>query len=268
MNSAQHLGASSLVVSLHDVAPGTAAQSKHWLSIVEWYGLRATLLVVPGPWRGGSLANDPAFAAWLRAAEERGHELALHGWEHRSVRDQAGESRNDTRRHSLMGALLARGCQEFWQLGADESERRIIAGQEVLRAAGIEARGFTPPGWLASPETLSTLRRLGFEYTTTQWSVVDLHRDREIRIAALSQRPGSALTGVAARANEQIARSRLTRRIPLRLALHPDDLGDLRLVNATKRTLAHAVRVGTRSVTYCDLVAGNVPEFEMVKLAG
>jgi uncharacterized protein len=180
----------SIVVSLHDVAPATAAQSMRWLSIVEQHGMRASLLVVPGPWRNGSLANDAEFAAWLRAAGDRGHELSLHGWEHRAIRHN-DDSRNATRRHSLVGNVLARGCQEFWQLGLREADRRIAAGLEVLHAAGIETSGFTPPGWLASPETVTTLRKRGFAYTTTQRSVIDLRNDRVLPISALSQRPGS-----------------------------------------------------------------------------
>jgi len=253
-----------IVVSLHDVAPGSAGQSMRWLSIVERYGLRASLLVVPGPWRNGSLATDASFASWLRAARDRGHELSLHGWEHRATAHRS-DSRHATVRHSLVGNVLARGCQEFWQLGTREADRRIGAGLEVLSNAGIEVDGFTPPGWLASPETVEVLRARGFLYTTTQWSVINLRDGRSLPISALSQRPGSVLTRAAAATNERIALRRLTRGLPLRLALHPDDLADRQLVSSVHRILDSAVINQTQSTTYAELVNARSPINELAE---
>jgi predicted deacetylase len=248
-----------LVVSLHDVAPATSTASRRWLDIVERHGMRATLLVVPGPWRGARLAADPGFAAWLREVAARGHELALHGWEHRAVIDPHGDPARAGRRYRLVGDLLARGCQEFWQLGRAEADRRIGAGLDVLADAGITPVGFTPPGWLASAETLGALHARGFEWTTTQWSVLDLRGGRAHTIAALSQRPGSVLSGPAAAANHWVAARRMAAGRPLRLALHPDDLGDHRLVRATVRTLGEAVSAGVTACTYGDIVRSSRP---------
>ncbi|MGH6655287.1 MAG: hypothetical protein ACRDVE_08775, partial [Actinocrinis sp.] len=50
-----------LVVSIHDVALATAAESARWLADLDGLGVRATLLVVPGPWREPALANAPEY---------------------------------------------------------------------------------------------------------------------------------------------------------------------------------------------------------------
>ncbi len=238
---------SHLVVSLHDVAPATAEASRRWLRLVERHGMRATLLVVPGPWRGASLAADPEFAGWLRSAHERGHEISLHGWEHRA-RDWSRSVRG------AYGRVLSRGCAEFWQLDEPAARRRIVDGLDVLRAHGLGARGFTPPAWLASDAARRAARDLGLAYTTTQWSVIDLRDGERIRAFAVSQRPGSAVTPLAARIARTLTGRRLRRGGLLRLALHPDDLAHARLRTDVEDVLRSAAARGYTSTTYLDLV--------------
>jgi predicted deacetylase len=127
-----------LVVSVHDVAPATAAETRSWLADLAGLGVPAALLVVPGPWRGPGLAEEPEFGAELRRAADAGHELALHGWSHTA---QPGGDRS--RRWS--GQVAARGAGEFWTLDAPQARARIELGLSALRAAGIEPRGVGPP---------------------------------------------------------------------------------------------------------------------------
>ena len=252
----------AVIVSLHDVAPATAQQSVEMLSMVSLYGLRATLLVIPGPFRGQTLADDDGtFARWLRDAEGNGNELAQHGWAHEGARDPRG---NVGVLRRLEGRALARGCAEFLELGIVEATRRILAGREVLDAAGIHPVGFTPPGWLASRDTLCALRRLRYRYTTTQWSIVDVVRTETHYVGALSQRPGSTIAGVAAVANQRVARALISRDRPLRIALHPDDFASPRLRDATHRILASAAQHG-KSMTYIEFLdAATRPETTQV----
>ncbi|MDO8389128.1 MAG: polysaccharide deacetylase family protein [Actinomycetota bacterium] len=245
-----------VVISLHDVAPGSEHASRKWLQIVERHGMRASLLVIAGPWRGHSLAGDDRFAEWLRQAQGRGHELVLHGWHHHAVRDALA---TPSALHRLYGAARARGCAEFHELGVDAARRRIEAGQAVMHHHGFDPRGFTPPGWLASAGTLQALRELGFAYTTTQWSVHDLRSDQRLQLMATSQRPGSRLARPAAAANERLAQRRFAAGRSLRLALHPDDLGTPGLRASTERTLADALVNGIESLTYGELVSRVAP---------
>ncbi len=78
------------VISIHDVAPSTLPACQRLLDLVEGIEATASLLVVAGPWQRPSIADSPHFGPWLRNAEARGHEIVVHGWEHRAVADPAG----------------------------------------------------------------------------------------------------------------------------------------------------------------------------------
>jgi hypothetical protein len=255
---------SVVVISLHDVAPATLEQSRAWLDQVEARGLRATLLVVPGPWRDERLDGDPAFAEWLHAARRGGHELSLHGWEHRGVTMPRSVALSPTLTASrrLYGRIAARGCGEFHELGRVEAKQRLRMGRAALAGIGIETVGFTPPGWLISRDAITALRQLGFRYTTTQWSVHDLQRETTLRIPAVSHRPGSAIAAPAAKVTQGFVAHRVRTGRPVRIALHPDDLTHPALVAATERmldTVAVAARTrGVQVVTYAELV-GDAP---------
>lgn len=240
-----------LIVSIHDVAPGSAAESRAWLKVVEQYGLRASLLVIAGPWRGGRLDESLEFVRWLHECEEAGHEIVLHGWEHRQhpVAEMASG-----RGASIYGRVRARGCAEFHGLDRDTARRLLDLSSAVMRRCGFDPVGFTPPGWLASPAVVEVLTEMGFAYTTTQWAVHDLQRGVRTPMLALSQRPGSLATRPAAALNESVARHLLERNRRLRIALHPDDLQHHVLRSVTAGIFSTAVTCRATSLTYGDLV--------------
>ena len=247
------------IVSVHDVAPSTFEQSRAWVEMLDRHRIRASLLVVPGPWGSDGLRHDPEFITWLHGAARSGHEVSLHGWEHRGVDDPNGPGPTTpwSQLRRSYGEVIARGCGEFHNLGTIEAKRRLRAGLSELRAAGFDPVGFTPPGWLASRDSVTAMRQVGLSYTTTQWAIVDLANGVRIPIPAVSQRPGSSLTDVAAAANEQIIRWRLEHRHSIRLALHPRDLDHQRLITSTERifTRIDAARSsGLVVTTYRDLI--------------
>jgi predicted deacetylase len=150
--------------------------------------------------------------------------------------------------------VRARGCAEFASLGASEARRRIGLGLSVLRAHDLDPVGFVPPGWLARPSTADVLADLGFRYTLTQWRVLDLSRRTSPIVPSTSQRPGSVVTGASARVNGVWVQGWAAMRRPLRIALHPDDLADDRLVTATERMFSHASKQRYEGITYSEFV--------------
>jgi hypothetical protein len=92
------------------------------------------------------------------------------------------------------------------------------------------------------------------EHEATQWHVRELSTWRRLRIPALSHRPGSPLSGTAAQALWRVGQHRLDHGRATRLALHPRDLDDPRLVATTLALLDHAVALGSRFTTYTKLV--------------
>jgi predicted deacetylase len=237
----------SLIVSVHDVAPATFWAARWWANALDRRGVPATFLAVPGPWRGPTFRADRDLAGWLRERVERGDEVAQHGWTH-----QAGDDGGVVRR--LVGGLAARGCAEFWTLDEDEARRRLERGRAVLHAAGIDPRGFTPPGWLASLATIRALRELGYRYTTSHFGVTDLATNRRWRVPALSQRPDAAAEPIAAAAVALGARHLAREHRSVRIALHPADLARPRLVACTLRAIDRLVAAGARPRTYLEFV--------------
>jgi predicted deacetylase len=236
-----------LVVSVHDVSPATASESRRWVHDLDQRGLSASLLVVPGPWREPTLSSDPEFAGWLRACAERGHEVCLHGWDH-TARPGGPPGR------ALVGNLVARGCAEFWSLDEDEGAERARRGLDVLARFGLEASGFTPPGWLASAPAVRGLRRAGLRYVTTHGSVVDLRSGRRLRAPVICHRPHGRGERVGAELMIRAPGLLLRPGRTLRIALHPDDLLRPDLREAALRSVDAALDLGAVAVTYQDLL--------------
>lgn len=234
----------TVVVSIHDVHATTGERSLELLDMVRRRRIRATVLVVPGPWRGRPLDDDPALIDRLSAAAADGYELALHGWRH--------EPNDPTSARNARNRVMARGCAEFCDLDLAAARDLIARGVEEMERHGWSPIGFTPPGWLASGDAVDALYEAGFAYTTSHLTVTDLWLDREIRIPAICQRPASSLAGVGSWFARHVLVRHVVQQRPIRLALHPADLDDPRTRDATIATLDIAACRPTAS--YADLL--------------
>lgn len=239
----------TVVVSIHDVHSSTFRACRRLLEVVGDFGLPATLLAIAGPYRGCWL-DDRATIDWMHDAVSAGHEVSLHGWTHSTPRGDGGRLRRVGNR------VLARGCGEFHQASYDEAYARIHSGLSTLRGLGFDPVGFTPPGWLASRATIDALHDLRLSYVTSHLAVLNLDTGWAHRIPATSQRPRSPLSGTVARAVHQFGAAVLARGHDLRIALHPADLTDDRLISSTVALLALAAE--HEALTYRQLVG--VPE--------
>jgi uncharacterized protein len=237
------LNPSRFVVSVHDVSPATASESRRWVDDLDERGVPASLLVVPGPWRERTLAQDPEFAAWLRACVARGHELCLHGWEHTAPSASAPG-------RDVVGNLVARGCAEFWYLDEDQAAARAQQGLDVFAELGLTTTGFTPPGWLASAAALRGLRRVGLRYVTSHGSVTDLRSGRRHRALVICHRPHSRGERMGAALMSRGPRVLLGHGRTLRIALHPDDLLRPGLREAALQGIERALAIGAVPLTY------------------
>jgi predicted deacetylase len=232
-----------LVVSVHDVAPGSALQSRVWLFELDRRAIPASLLVIPGPWRAGALAGDAEFAAYLRERRVAGDEIVQHGWRHSAGADRAGW-------RSVTERALARGAGEFAAISEQAAALRLRAGRSVLAEAGLRTDGFTAPGWLHSPGTLKALCAQGFRYTTTHAGVLDLRTGHRVVGPAFSHRPGAAGESLAAKILANGARTVARMGGLIRIALHPDDLARPALRNATLAAIDDCLAAGAEATTY------------------
>ncbi len=242
------------IVSIHDVAPASHAEAMHLVAQVEEHGARASLLVIPGPWRDRRLGDDVEFVNWLHDARSRGHEIVAHGWEHRAADDPTARPHLGKR---LTERVMTRGCAEFSGLGRIEAARRASLSLGALREQGFAPSGFVAPGWSLSPASFQALHDTGFEYTTTRLAVTDLATSNSMAIPAVCHRPRSPLSTFAARMVVAIVESRARDGRSVRLALHPDDVHDDRLDSATSRALRALRDAALTFVTYDELIASH-----------
>ncbi|GAA4064047.1 DUF2334 domain-containing protein [Actinomadura miaoliensis] len=236
------------VVSVHDAAPVTAEAVQQWLDDLDERGVPSTVLVIPGSYGGGpALPDAPDLVRFLHKAAVHGHELSLHGLEHRDVPGGPPWRRTVNR-------VLARGAGEFWSLSEAQARARLRTGLDILTDADIGVVGFTPPGWLASPGTRRALAALGFTYWTSQLGVHCLPGGPSRRMPALSHRPGGAGEQAGAHLMTRAARAFARVRMPFRIALHPADLSRPGLREAALDAIDTALAAGGRAVTYETLV--------------
>jgi predicted deacetylase len=235
-------------VSVHDVSPATADETARWCADADSLGIPLSLLVIPGPWRGTQLGDEPDYAQVLQKRVARGDEIVLHGWTH-----SAGPEGSGLRR--AVGRVVARGAAEFAALDEQQATVLLGAGQEVLDRLGIGTTGFTPPGWLASPAACRALAAAGFRYTTSHLGVRDLRQGRLHRGFALSHRPGGGIgERIGAGVVRQGARRGARRGTLVRIALHPDDLHRPGLRDATLRAIENVLATGGQATTYAGVI--------------
>ena len=73
----------ALVVSIHDVAPGTRDTVARMLEELATRGVSVcSLLVVPNYHHMLHSMDDPQFCEWLRELQSAGHEIVVHGYFH------------------------------------------------------------------------------------------------------------------------------------------------------------------------------------------
>jgi hypothetical protein len=240
-----------LVVSFHDLHPGTRDTCAAFLRDLAGLGVgRCTLLVVPCWHDGPSIARDPGFCSWLRRCTRAGHEICLHGFSHR---DDAAPGSPWQR---IVGRCYTAGEGEFYRIRHAEAARLLAAGRAMLETvSGLSVEGFTPPAWLLSPQGRDALCSAGFAYTT-RWSGIDrLESGAFVHAPVLAWSSRSAPRRLASRAWVRLWGA-CNRAVPvLRIAVHPRDLTHATVRASVERALCRALADGRQPLTYRDLVS-------------
>ncbi|MEX1045019.1 MAG: polysaccharide deacetylase family protein [Chthoniobacterales bacterium] len=242
-------GNRALAVSVHDVSPLTREVVDVMLRDLASAGLKVTsLLVVPDHHHRANVDEDPEFLAWLRARQEEGHEIVLHGFYHRREAAAGG---------GLVSKIVTEhytaGEGEFYDLDYEEARRRMEEGREMLTGGGLEVAGFIAPAWLLGEEAEQAARNLRFAYTTRLAGVLDLRSGAWTASQSLvwSVRSGWRRT-VSRGWNAWLAR-RLRKNPLVRLGLHPPDWKYPAIKTQALR-LARELSADRRVVRYRDLV--------------
>lgn len=243
-----------LVVSLHDVHPGSlAAVAKQRADLRSWGVRRVSLLVVPH-WHGReSIEADSEFAQTISRWQDEGDEVVLHGWTHScaGLRERTSDW--------FWTRLYTSYEAEFFLANPEETRVRLTTGRELFERLGWHAVGFIAPAWLVAPHGIPILRELGFAYTVTRKAVIPLgHAAAPLISSSLCYSTRALWRRAASRVwNPWLARS-LRPRPLLRISLHPGDVAYPKIWDQIGRLTTAATRSGRIAVTYRDCVAERV----------
>ena len=217
-------------VSIHDVSPAFATEVDVALEMARAAGVRPALLVVPDYHGRAPLADHPRFVERLRALQDDGHEIYLHGYYHRARRWDDPSTR-DTRtggavgrlRHAFAQKVVSASEAEFSDVSREEAIARLDAGERMLRDAGLTIAGFVAPAWSMPAWVLSLLAERGYGFTEDHLRIHDPAGRRSRPSVVLnyaSRTPARLLSSVAWCRVARPAR----RVLPARIAIHPADM--------------------------------------------
>lgn len=161
-----------LVVSLSGIGCQTLQRCVEFATELDNRNVPLSMLLAPRPDGMERPTSDSPVLRWVKARIEGEDTVALHGFDHaagvrKSLLPRLASSA--TRQSSVL-----RGA-EFATLPAHEAGLRLTAALAVMDRLRLRVDTFVPPRWVASPGTLSALRRRGFEVCA------DLTAVRELR---------------------------------------------------------------------------------------
>lgn len=235
---------SKLVVSFHDLHPGSMDCCVRFLNRLKSLGIpRVSLLVVPNWYGREPIIDHPEFCAWLRGQP---HDICLHGWAHKAERKSSG----------LMEWLVANhytsGEGEFYRLPAAATERLLAQGLEQFKQAGLATNGFIAPAWLMEDSLFTILHRAGLRYAVTLNRFFDIAGKRELKVPVLCTTSRTPLRRGLTRPAVSLLALRNTEAPILRIAVHPIDFQYPKIAAFIDRLIAQALEP-REPTTYRDL---------------
>lgn len=234
-----------LVVSLSGLGTRTLERCAEFAAELDRRRVPLSLLVAPRS--AGRFRPDPRMLAWVRARAEGRDAVGLHGFDHTTASAQAVLTR--LARSPRRPAVALRGA-EFAALPAHEAGLRLVAARAVMDELGLRTGTFVPPRWFASPETLTVLRRHGFEVCADALGVRDLRSGRVHRSRLHVLGPGRRAEPWWCRALVLGVERAARRQRPIRLAVHADDLERAGPRRAVLDAVDLALHHGARPTTY------------------
>jgi len=247
VNSAQPR---NLIVSLHDVHPGSLSAIQELAAYCESLGIdRFSLLVIPNYHREGEFQTCAPLVEWLHARQRRGDEIVLHGYYHLRIQEDSAY------RNWFWTRFYTQNEAEFLDLDIEAAMQYLRLAKSLFESAGFEPSGFVAPGWLISRGALRAVFVEGFRYTNVLRRIIKNDG---------SQIPAWTLCySTRARWRREFSLiwndwlwSRLCRREVVRLSLHPNDFKFSRVRAQVGRIITEALASGFKAVTYQEVALG------------
>ena len=205
-------------VSLHDVSPAFTDEVNAAIDLCGAFGIRPALLVVPNHHRAAPLDRDEAFVERLRALQDRGFELFLHGYYHRSEPSQRAGITGFFRQR-----VVSAGEAEFAALDEAEGTSRLDRGLELLETLRLRVDGFVAPAWSFSPWLLPALKARGIRYTEDHLRIYEPTTDT-VQASLVLNFATRSYNRLASTVFYCRAARPLAALLPTRIAIHPGDM--------------------------------------------
>ncbi len=213
------------LVSVHDVMPATLGRVQRILTLLNEARIPPpTLLVVPGKdWSPEALRD-------LRDLASRGHPLAGHGWDHKSIRGPR------TLYHRLHGLLISRNEGEHLSRPPEEIVDLIRRCYDWFPSVDLPTPElYVPPTWALGALRIRDLESLPFRWYEILRGFVEgrTGRVRWLPLAGFEADTTFRKVSIRLWNSLNVAWARRVRG-PLRISIHPDDL-DLFLGDELRR---------------------------------
>ncbi len=243
----------TLIVSLHDVHPGSHAAIAEQIAFLAEYGIRrSSLLVVPEFHHEGSVAQNQGFCEAVTGWRDAGHEVVLHGYYHDRV-----ESPKETLATLFWTRLYTNREAEFLDLSREAARERLERGRALFASLGWYPTGFVAPAWLMASGLTNLLAEMGFAWTNRVSEIIPLlpglNRVKASQSLCYSTRAGWRRFASALWNKNLYGRLRQTDLV--RLSLHPRDLEFPLLRRQIDQILRASFKAGFQPSTYGDYVA-------------
>jgi predicted deacetylase len=244
----------TLIVSVHDIASSTAAETRWLLGRLDRIGVTRRVLKVVPRWKDvDDLRRDDGLASLLREESAAGSEVMVHGLTHALEGPPLGPWQQ-----RLRVRLGAPKDAEFAGYDVPASVVRLRTALDDLRAVGLASPGLCPPGWIAPAALDADLRPLGLRYVVRASSIHDLVEGRS------RSWPAAGYMGVGGTVERFYELQReVTVRTPfrrdvLRIYLHPQGAPDSPACGRALRRIRSLARERCLA-TYADLLTPDPP---------
>lgn len=235
-----------LIVSLHDVHPGSLAAVMEQREVLRMLGVgQCSLLMVPRFHHETKIVNSPETIAWGTQCQLRGDELVLHGYYH----DCVGQP--ETIKNIFWSRFYTARESEFLDLHEIKVRERIERGRGVFAQCGWTAHGFIAPAWLMGPKVTTILREVGFTYTNTANGIYLLNQgDKFVPCRSLCWSVRSAWRRLLSPMWNHWLFGRNAGHTPMRISLHPRDFEFVTIRKQITTLVKRALDAGYEPISY------------------
>jgi len=237
-----------LVVSIHDVHPSSFQAAQNQVSFCETLGIqRFSILVVPDVHMRNPFESCSGLVRWLRARQEDGDEIVLHGFYH------LNDSGITSAKTWFCNRIYCANEAEFLDLDFDTALLRVVRGRQRLMEEGLYPAGFIAPAWLINDEVIQAVFHAGFSYTNTVDSIL-CASGRAIYSRSLCYSARAAWRRAGSVAWNSLLWRLKHRSEVVRISLHPRDLEVAAFRSQISSILRGVNELGFTPTTYRDLV--------------